>query len=102
MRNLGTDDELTMDRLVQVQRKVEEGERRITRQQEIVVKLHRDGRSTALAQEVLRTLEQSQAMHVAEADRQLLKLCRAQSKFGRRAIAQELAPSAVTAVRLNE
>ena len=55
-------------------RHVEEGERRIQRQRTVVDLLARAGRETAEAKKLLRTFETLQSLHIAHRDRVLSAL----------------------------
>jgi len=55
--------------LEMAQKHVTEGEQHIARQRRLIAELERDGHDTALALELLREFERSQAAHVAERDR---------------------------------
>ena len=46
-----------------------QGAQHIEHQREIVAHLERDGHDTAIARELLRTMEESQVMHVADVAR---------------------------------
>lgn len=55
--------------LAQAQRHVEEGETHLARQRELVRKLERGGHGSRAARRFLRSLEETQALHVADRDR---------------------------------
>lgn len=57
------------DHLAQACRHVQQGERHITRQREIVAELERDGHDTQSAKELLGQFEALQAMHIADRER---------------------------------
>ena len=55
--------------LAQAERHVEEGEAHIARQRDLIRKLERDGHGTRAARLFLRSLEETQALHVADRER---------------------------------
>ena len=57
--------------LKEAEQHVQNGEELLKRQRVLVDELDRDGHDTSTAREVLRTLEQSQSMHIADRDRVL-------------------------------
>jgi hypothetical protein len=60
---------MLQDHLAPAERHVIEGERHIARQRELVAELKRDGHDSDLAQSLLRSFEELQAMHVADRGR---------------------------------
>ncbi|UFW45380.1 MULTISPECIES: hypothetical protein [Bradyrhizobium] len=54
--------------LYEAERHVAEGERHLARQEELVAELHRDGHDTQAANDILATMQQSQALHVQHRD----------------------------------
>jgi hypothetical protein len=55
--------------LAMAERYVVDGERHVDRQRELIGELKRDGHDTVLATQLLRSLEESQALHIADRDR---------------------------------
>ena len=51
------------------ERHVAEGEQHLARQRRLIAELERDGHDTALALELLREFERTQASHIQERDR---------------------------------
>ena len=63
----------SIDRMLQHLKEAEEhvqgGDELLRRQRALIDELDRDGHDTSTAREVLRTLERSQSMHIADRDR---------------------------------
>jgi hypothetical protein len=55
--------------LAQAERHVAEGEAHLARQRELIRKLERDGHGTRAARLFLRSLEETQALHLADRER---------------------------------
>jgi hypothetical protein len=66
-----------LDHLVLAERHVAEGTRHLSRQREIVAGMEAAGHDSALACDVLRTFEATQAAHIADRDRILRELAEA-------------------------
>jgi hypothetical protein len=59
----------TFEDLERAEQHVALSERHISRQRELIAELERDGHDTQLAAELLSTLEESQAAHIADRNR---------------------------------
>jgi hemerythrin len=62
------DRQLWQEHVAQAERHVAEGEQHVARQREIVAELERDGHDAESARQLLKTLEELLAMHIADRD----------------------------------
>lgn len=70
-------DKATLQRyLAKAEERVVLGEEHIARQRAVLARLAGDGHDTTRAEELLRTYEESQALHVADRDRLAVELAR--------------------------
>ena len=60
---------LALEHLAQAERHVAEGERHIIEQRARIAEAERGGLNTTIAKELLRTFEQTQALHLADRER---------------------------------
>ena len=73
---------MILDHLALAERHVREGEQHVSKQRALVGELKRDGHDTATAIRLLKEFEEVQAMHVADRDRLLAELDRANAPSG--------------------
>ena len=71
------DETMLRRHLARAERHVAEGEVHLARQRELIRKLERDGHGSRAARRFLRSLEETQALHVADRDRVRAELRRA-------------------------
>lgn len=68
---------MILNHLAMAERHVKEGEQHVAKQRALVGDLERDGRDTAVAIKLLKEFEELQGLHVADRDRLLAELVKA-------------------------
>lgn len=66
---MAMDHAILREHLALVEQHIRDGERHIGRQRQLIAELQRSGHDSSTAQDLLRSYEQSQSLHIAKRDR---------------------------------